>query len=91
MAHSEDVRLKVIRARLKLNMSINQTAEVFDIGTNTVKRWIREYRAEGKTKPKKGKRGAKARPQGECSPTYSLMHHRWEPKKCQVTSIAHQR
>ncbi len=65
MAHSEELRLKVIRARTKLSMSIRRTAEVFGIGEETVKRWMREYKHSGKTKPIKGNRGAKRILQGE--------------------------
>ena len=65
MAYSEDLRLKVIRARLELNVSIKETAKTFGIGLDTVKRWTREYKQEGKTKATTETMGLKPLIRGE--------------------------
>lgn len=52
MAHSKDLRERVVRAYIGGHVgSYRQAAEVFQVGEATVKRWVWTYRSEGRLEP----------------------------------------
>ena len=50
MAHSEDLRIRVVQAVIEDGLSRNQAAKVFRIGVATAIRWVDAYETDGRTK-----------------------------------------
>lgn len=50
--YSVDLREKLIAVWQKRKLNVEELAELFDVGTATVKRWQRLYRETGAVKPK---------------------------------------
>ena len=56
MSHrSEDSKLLVIKNYLKSNKTQEELAEIFDVSTRTIRRWLRKYE-ETKTINRKNKK-----------------------------------
>ena len=51
MAHSEDLRIRVIKAVLEDGLSRNQAAKVFRVGVASVIRWVDAHEEEDRTEP----------------------------------------
>jgi putative transposase len=51
MAHSEDLRVRVIKAVVEDGLSRNHAARVFRVGVASVIRWVDGFEAEGRTGP----------------------------------------
>lgn len=50
-AWSEELRARVVKGVEEHGFTIEKAAEVYDIGTATVKRWLRRYRETGEVAP----------------------------------------
>lgn len=50
MAHSEDLRIRVVQAVIEDGLSRNQAAKVFRIGIATAIRWVEAYETDGRTR-----------------------------------------
>jgi transposase len=53
MAHSADLRGRLIQSVLEYGLSRNQAAEVFGVGIATAIRWVSAFEATGQSAPKK--------------------------------------
>jgi putative transposase len=51
MAHSEDLRIRVVKAVVEDGVSRNEAAKVFRVGIATAIRWVDAYEREGRAKP----------------------------------------
>jgi len=51
MAHSEDLRIRVIKAVLEDGLSRNQAARVFRVGVASVIRWVDAHEEDGRAAP----------------------------------------
>jgi putative transposase len=51
MAHSEDLRIRVIKAVVEDGLSRNQAARVYRVGVATVIRWVDAHEEEGRSEP----------------------------------------
>ena len=51
MAHSEDLRIRVIKAVLEDGLSRNRAARVYRVGVATVIRWVDAHEEEGRSEP----------------------------------------
>jgi putative transposase len=49
MAHSDDLRIRVIKAVVEDGLSRNQAAKVFRVGITTAIRWVDAYERDGRT------------------------------------------
>jgi transposase len=49
MAHSEEVRIRVVKAVVEDGMSCNRAAAVFRVGVASSIRWVAAFRSEGRT------------------------------------------
>jgi transposase len=48
MAHSEDLRIRVIRAVVEDGLSRNRAAKAFRVGISTAIRWVEAYEQDGR-------------------------------------------
>lgn len=51
MAHSEDLRIRVVKAVVEDGLSRNQAAKVFRVGVATAIRWVGAYEVDGRVSP----------------------------------------
>jgi transposase len=51
MAHSEELRIRVVKAVVEDGLSRNEAAEVFRVGIASAVRWVAVYEQEGRTAP----------------------------------------
>ena len=52
MAHSVDLRERIVNAVIDKRLTLQQAAETFDVGIATVVRYLRSYRADGDLTPR---------------------------------------
>ena len=52
MAHSTDLRERIVNAVLHKRYTLHEAADTFDVGTATVSRYLRRYRQSGDLTPR---------------------------------------